>query len=567
MSSSAKHICTICHYDDISKAAVTWCTECEVFFCGDCEKPHKKLIVTMNHKTMSSQDYQKLPTFMQKISSTCRDHNNKLEHYCSFHACPCCDQCITDKHQNCADIKPLSYIIRQVSASASVQLCENDLKDMIENLDKAIKYLKARINTVNTQKTEAFDQILYTRKSVDDYLNKIEQKILDDLESKHSELKLNMACLVQQMEQRLRKLEHIQSEFTKMTQCATELQLYLGLREIEETTSEAAKYIADLKESGDHFSEKNLEVNISSDLLSIIQDVESFGDININTTSSTLLVKTGRKNQAICIPRIDQNKPSLLKRLTVPKNMKFLNIMACLVLPEGKVIILDYNKKQLLLFGNDGIFMREVVTFREYPLDACFVIDHTVAVIFGSANQTALVDVEKNKTIQTIELFHYCYGVASDGRNLIISSDNNKIIKLNLDDMSQTIYKKGVEELYYISLFQGIITGTTSSQNKICCCKSTGEPLWKFQPQDIAEPGGLTYDKNGFVYIASHGNNSIVVVSPDGKTCKTILSEVDGIKSPWAIDINREKGMMVVSSYMSDDRNVTFYDTAFIYKI
>ncbi|VDI61562.1 Hypothetical predicted protein [Mytilus galloprovincialis] len=564
MSSSAKHICTICHCDEVSKTAVTWCTECEVFFCGDCEKPHKKLRLTINHKTISSQDY---PTFIQEISSQCRDHNKNFERYCSVHACPCCDQCITDEHQKCGDMQLLSDAIKQVKESFSVELYKNELVDVNENLNKAIKYLTARINAVNTQKTEAFDEILYTRKSIDDYFNKIEQKVLDDLESKHLELKLNMASIVQQMEQRLHKIEKIQSEFTKMIQCATELELYFGLREIEKTTSEAAKYISDLKESSDHFSEKNLEVKISSDLLSSIQDVKSFGDININTTSSTLLVKTGRKNQALCIPRSDQIKPSLLKKLTIPKDMKFLNILACLILSDGKVIILDYNKKQLLLFSDDGFFIKKVVTFREYPLDACVVIDNTVAVLLGSANKTALVDVEENKIIQKVELFHYCYGVASDGRNLIISSDDNKIIKVNLDDMSQTIFKKGVEELYYIALFQGIITGTTSFQNEICCCKSTGEPLWTFQPQDIAEPGGLTIDKHGYVHIASCRNNSIVVLSPDGKTCKTILSEDDGIKSPWGIDINKEKGLMVVSSFMRDNRRDPFYDTAFIYKI
>ncbi|XP_052106591.1 uncharacterized protein LOC127739060 [Mytilus californianus] len=561
MSSSAKHICTICHYDDISKAAVTWCKECEVFFCGDCEKPHKKLRVTMIHKTMSSQDYQKLPIVMQEISSTCRDHNKKFERFCSFHACPCCDQCITDKHQNCRDMEQLLDNDKQVKVSV-----ENELREVNDDLDKAITYLKTRIRTIDTQKTEAFEQIRYFRKLIDDYLNKIEQKILNDLDSNHSELKLNMASIVLQMEQRLSKIEQIQSEFTKMTQYATELQKYIGLREIKKTTSQTSKYIEDL-ESGDHFIEKNLEVNISSALQSILQDVKSFGDIHINATYSTLKLKAGKKDQAQCIPVIDQIKPKLFKRLTIPQNMKFLNIMACLVLPDDKVIILDYNKKQLLLFSDDGKFMKKVVTFREYPIDACFVRNNTVAVIFGSANQARLVDVEWKTIIQKVEISHCCYGVASDGRNLIISSDNYKITKVNLDDMSQTIFEKGVKELCYISLFQGNITGTTSSQSKICCWKSTGEPFWTFQPEDIVEPGGLTLDKNGFVYIASHGNNSVVVVSPDGKSSRKILSGADEIKAPWAIDINSKTGMMVVSSYISDEGRDTFYDTAFIYKI
>ncbi|XP_052106593.1 uncharacterized protein LOC127739063 [Mytilus californianus] len=569
MASSVNQLCTICHDDGISNSAVTWCTECEVLFCGDCEKPHSKSRLSKNHKTMSAVDYQKLPTFMQEISSQCRDHNKKFELYCSFHACPCCVQCVTDKHQKCQDMKPLSDILQQVKSSASVQLFEKDLNDVKENFDTAIKYLKTRISTINIQKTKAVEEILYSRKTIDDYLDKLEQDILNDLESKPSKLKSNMATLVQQMEQQVSQINQMQSQFTKMTQHATELQMHIGLREIEKTTSQMAKYLEDL-ESGDNFIEKNLEVNISSALQSILQDVKSFGDININSTSSTLQIKAGRKDQAQHLvpkyPRIEKMKPSLLTRLKIPKDKKSLSIFACLILPDGKFILLDYNKRQVLLFSNDGIFIRKVVTFKYYTCDACFVRNNTVAVALRLENKTAMVDIEKNKIIHKINLSHYCYGVASDGKSLIISSGSNggQCTTVNLNDMSHTIVE-GMGGVYHISLFQRNIYGTIYSENKVCCYNSTGEPLWTFQHRDIASPVGLTLDKNGFVYIVSCENSSIVVVSPDGKTCKTVLSQADGIKSVSAIDINRERGMMIVSSKISDDSR--YYDSAFVYKI
>ncbi|XP_071160743.1 uncharacterized protein [Mytilus edulis] len=104
MASSVKHFCTICEYDGISNTAVIWCTECEVFFCGDCEKTHSKSGLSKHHKTMSADNYKKLPTFMQQISSQCRDHNTMIGFYCSFHACPCYVECVTDKHKKYQDI-------------------------------------------------------------------------------------------------------------------------------------------------------------------------------------------------------------------------------------------------------------------------------------------------------------------------------------------------------------------------------------------------------------------------------------------------------------------------------
>ncbi|CAG2230094.1 unnamed protein product [Mytilus edulis] len=380
MASSVKQLCTICNDDGISNSAVTWCTECEVFFCGDCDKTHSKSHLSKNHKTMSAEDYQKLPTFMQEISSQCRDHKKN----------------VTDKHKKCQDMKPLSDILQQVKSSASVQLFEKDLKDVKENLDTAIKYMKTRISTINTQKTKAIEKIRYMRKSIDDYLNKLEQDLLNDLESKHSKLKSNMASLMQQMEQRASQINQIQSQF----------------------------------------------------------------------------------------------------------------------------------------FRNDTIYYRAT---------------------------------KISKIIQTIKLSHNCFGVASDGKTLVITDSYSQCTTVNLSDMSHTILE-GMRGVYCISLFQGNIYGTNNGANKVCCYKATGEPLWTFQHQDIARPRGLTLDKNGFVYIASYGNNSILVVSPDGKICKTILSDADGIKDPHAIDINRETGLMIVSS-LTNQKNELSYQTCFVYKV
>ncbi|CAC5374057.1 unnamed protein product [Mytilus coruscus] len=345
--------------------------------------------------------------------------------------------------------------------------------------------------------------------------------------------------------------------------------MYVGLTEIEKTASQAAKYTEGLKRGG-QFDENNLEVTISSELQSILKDVKSFGDIYINTSPFTLQVKAGRKDQAQylvhTIPRLEQIKPSMLRQLTIPKDMQPIDILACRILPDGKYLILDSHISQshLLLFSNEGMFMREVVTFTRYSPDTCFVRNNTVAVTLGLEKQTALVDVEKNKIIKTIDLSHVCDGVASDNQMLVISSMKKSTI-VNLNDDSNTILKGILANC--VAFFKGNIYGSICKENKVCCYKSTGETLWTFMHHDIEKPGQLTLDKNGFVYIASRGNYKIVVISPDGKTCKTILSEADGIKNNFAIDTNRATGMMIVSSEISIDSEDKSYETAFVYEI
>ncbi|XP_063411933.1 uncharacterized protein LOC134694801 [Mytilus trossulus] len=569
MASLVTDYCTLCNDDGTSTEAVRWCIECEVFLCSDCEKHHKKLRMSKDHNTMSTKDYHNLPKFMQEISSQCSDHKKKYELYCSFHACPCCVTCITDKHKKCQEMKPLSDIIKKVKSSASVQLFEKDLREVKENLEEIIKHLTRRINTSTIQKTKAAEQIRSMRKSIDDFLDKLEQEILDDLDSKQSKLKSQMNTLLQQLKTQANQMSQLQTEFSKM-QYSTKLQTYVGLREIEKTTSEAAQYLKDLK-SGGQLDEVNLELTISSELQSILKDVKSFGDININTSLFTLQLKAVRKDQAQyqvhTTPTIEQINPSFLRQLTIPKDRKYMFIRSCIILPDGKYLILDDQLKKsyksyLLLFSNDRMFMREVVKIKGGSYDICFVRTNTVAVALGSENQIALVDVEKNKIFKSINISHICPSVASDGQILVVSSTEKSTI-VNLNDESHTILE-GVKA-YYVASFKGNIYGTIIMENKVCCYTSSGEALWTFQHNDIICPKGITLDKNGFVYVVSWENNRVVVVSPDGKTCKTILSEADGIKDPWAIDIDRESGIMIVSSRIRvDDGN---YKTAFVYKL
>ncbi|XP_052106465.1 uncharacterized protein LOC127738990 isoform X5 [Mytilus californianus] len=516
MASSNKDVCNLCYDDGTSTEAVTWCTECEVFLCTDCEKHHKKLKTSKDHKTISTKDFNKLPKFMQEISSHCKDHKKKFEIYCSFHACPCCVICITDKHQKCQEMKPLSDILKQVKSSASVQLFKKDLKDVMENFEEIIKYLNSRMKTSNIQKQKASEQIRSMRKSIDDFLNKLEQEILDDLESKQSQLKSKMNTLLQQLKTQANQISQLQSEFSQMTQYATELQMYVGLKEIEKTTSQAAQYIEPLK-SGGQLDENNLEVTISSELKSILKDVKSFGVINLNTSPFPLQVNSGSKDQAQnlvqAIPDIDQIKPSMLRKLTIPEYMKSINIFACRILPDGKYSILDssLDKSHLLLFRNDGMFLREVVAFTGSSFDTCFVRTNTVAVILGSERQTVLVDVDKNEIIKKMDICK-SGSVVSDGQMLVFASMEYNSTTVNLNNEKND--KKGFRSKVlanHVALFKGNIYSTLTAENIVRCFKSTGELLWSITHHSIVSPRGLALDKNGFVYIVSRGNNGISV--------------------------------------------------------
>ncbi|XP_052083239.1 uncharacterized protein LOC127720607 [Mytilus californianus] len=560
MTSRSADICTLCTDDGISNNAITWCTECEVFLCTDCEKHHKRSKASKEHRTMRTVDYRNLPQFMQETSNRCKDHDKKYELYCSFHSCPCCIQCIASKHQKCQDLKPLDDILKDFKSSAAVPILKKDLTDLRESLEEVMRHLRDKIKTIHIQKSKCIQEVRTTRKLLNDYFDKLEREILDDLKSQHSKLASDMEALVQQMENRAKRVDQMQEDFSTMTKYATELQTYIGLREIEKTTSQEAKYLDEL-ESGSQLND--MEITVSSTVKSVLQDVKSLGNISVKSLTKSFQTKTGRKDQAQhlvpMVHGIEQIKPSLLNSLRVP-NGESLKLITCQILPDGTLLLFHYKQNSMIQYNSDGTFMKELMTFKEQPYDVCFVKDNTVAVTLYRATKVLLVDVEKNKLIKTIKLAHGCYGVSSDGEVMIIShKEARKIIILNLKDMSEDILE-GIR-VHRISLFKGNIYGTYYYEDRVDCYRITGELLWTFTHEDIYQPEGIAVDMNGFVYITSCGKDRIVVLSSDGKISRTVLCKEDGILEPYAIDINKELGTMLVACCVDKK------GSAFIFKI
>ncbi|CAG2189754.1 unnamed protein product [Mytilus edulis] len=336
MASPSKDFCTLCKEDNVTTDAVTWCTECEVFLCVECEKHHTRSRTSKDHKTISAENYHELPSFIKATSNLCKVHDKKFELYCSFHACACCVHCTTDKHQSCQTMKPLSEILKQVKSSAAVPLLEQDLKDLKENFEEIIEYMRNRISTNAKQKTEAIQKIRSMRKSIDDCLNQLEQQLLKDLEIQSSILKSEMETRLHKVDKRAKQILKLQNEFSNMTKYATELQTYVGLKEIEKVTSQEKNYIDDLKRSTD-LNERNLHLTTSSDLDFILLDVKSFGEIKVDKRPCNVKANAGRKDQAqylVPTSMLDQVKPSFSNTLKVPegKQMRFVD---CCILPDG----------------------------------------------------------------------------------------------------------------------------------------------------------------------------------------------------------------------------------------
>jgi len=132
-------------------------------------------------------------------------------------------------------------------------------------------------------------------------------------------------------------------------------------------------------------------------------------------------------------------------------------------------------------------------------------------------------------------------------------------VQLHDNSMSLLVKQERFPTNTYVITSGDNICRTNYKTNTVCCHKINGDKLWEFQ--DVAmirTPTGVAVDRYLNVYVASLGNNSLVVISPDGKSCRTVLDDSDGINQPTAIYFDKVKNNLVVCNY---------HGTAFLYKV
>lgn len=202
----------------------------------------------------------------------------------------------------------------------------------------------------------------------------------------------------------------------------------------------------------------------------------------------------------------------------------------------------------MILCDKNGVYVRNILKFSRYPSDVCHIRNNVVAVTLPDAHQVVIVDVETNRIGHTFKMKSKCYGVYCDGKTISVRLPEEKsVVILSIIDGSvkHTISIPGIN----VNRFSGL------NQNRFfinwkeheVLCYNGNSLIWKCN-ENIKDPSGIKIDKNGLIYIACDQSSKIVIVSSDGKSSRPLLSYDDGIRNPWAIDIDRETSTLLVAN-------------------
>ncbi|CAC5382919.1 unnamed protein product [Mytilus coruscus] len=471
-------VCAICDLRHVTSRSIHWCPECEEALCSDCSEHHSLSKGTRGHKTIPISQYQSLPTFVTDIQQFCLYHNEKYQQYCMKHECPTCYKCIKE-HGKCNDVIPLEDVISEVKSSELFRDLERSLVDVLENIKRIREEREKNVQSIQTQKKMITTEIDSIKTRVNQHLDKLKDSVIKELEEVYDDFYGHIQSIISSLKIQEHEIKHCSMEFESITKYASDLQTFLGMREIQ---SKITDHESRLKSMIANKSLENADIQLTIDekVSDILTSIKAFGLITIKkSTSACTNISSNKTRQAqISAP----NRMHSINTIVVELNKKFATICrwlrGCSMTQKGLFIFTDTSSSKEKLEAINGQGKTEYTIQLSTPsiysaFDVELINDNTVAVttgdsfVFGQRNGISVVDLTNRKLTKFIDLPGYSYGITHDGTSLICCVKGKDIHVIRCTDYSITTIPNTVLPRYsYVTTHADTILFSNPDKHK-----------------------------------------------------------------------------------------------------
>ncbi|VDI04289.1 Hypothetical predicted protein [Mytilus galloprovincialis] len=446
----------------------------------------------------------------------------------------------------------LENVIQTAKTSVLLESLDQSLKDIKINIERVVKDRKENLVEIHEQKQKFHDEMKQVRNKINEHLNTLEKRILQELSAAETKVKSQIEDLLGKIAKNTEHINSMENNISAVKDYASDLQAFLGSKMFE---TEIQKYETFLQSLFDDGSLQKIDINckIEDKISDVLATVTSLGSISIESSSPLVVLKTRKEiqTQTRSLPRVPPSSVNDIT-MTLQSKLKFNLITGCSISSTGDIILINCNDHRLLILKEDGTLKSDIPLSIRYPVDGTCIDDKTVAVSFPDSKEIQIINVSTKTVDRTIQTAGDCYGLCYSGGYLLYCNADRGIHKVNMSDNCSTNLVKDNTLSYwdYVATSKDKMFYTNYSTHKVTCCSLTGEKMWEYKDQLVRSPRGISVDKDLNVYIASSGNNSIIVLSSDGKQARKLLEKDDGIGNPYGLAFDVKKEILLVAYYM-----------------
>lgn len=543
-------ICDICMTDDTKKPASTWCAECEESICNDCEQQHSRMKLTKNHKTISVEDYLKLPDSIADIKQECKVHNRKLEIYCLIHNEPCCLSCISWKHGTCQKLKPLIEVVEGVKSSAAFEDLEDRANDINELIGDLIKKKQDDKASFVFQKTGIISEVQKIRKAINNHLDKLTTDLLNKLDNEEKKQSKYIDSFIEKISEMRKNVVQIVYDLKQIRQHASDFQAFLGIHAWNKNIEVEENKWMSLQT--DQMICTDIYIAISPLLMKFEKNVKELGNLEVKSYSAKKILLKKEKQGQVLVSVSNTVDTITLTHIrsfdTTDGSSRTISITGIDMFDDGRIVLADNRRfnNQLFMINHECRFIK-TIPLEDQCFDVAVIEKNTVAITLVEKKKIVFVDVNSSTKQRSIYTRDRCYGIYYTGEQLVVCLDNLTIQLFDLTGNTLSILPIGERSLY-CSVFNNKLYYTAQGGTVSCIYSIdlNGEIIWKFDCQKNERPNGITNDGSGNSFVACWGSNELMVVGQDGKNTRILLTDKNELVGPNAIHYNRKSKTLLI---------------------
>ncbi|CAC5395465.1 unnamed protein product [Mytilus coruscus] len=375
-------------------------------------------------------------------------------------------------------------------------------------------------------------------------LDDLERRILLELDTKYGDCKSEESKFLTRFKKSVQDLSSLREQTSQLKSFASDLQLFLGTRQIN---AAVFKEVKSVKKSIRSVQNYKINFKLNPSVMALMNEIDQFGKISFKTTKTNLPFKEAKVDQAqieIRMPdtnNINNVRLQLQNRFEVTKGKLYKWLSRCTILPNGNLLIANYyGKKELIEYSEDGKHIRDIPCSRP-PFDLTVMDTGRIAVTYGNCKYIEIFNIKNNIVERKVKFEIDCYGISYQDSKLfiiiggIVITDRKVLKTLNIDCGS---YLKATKDRIYFT-----------NKTSVNCISMAGETIWEHTEKSSVNLRGITADDHQNVYVTDIESNTLIAVQHDGRCSRNFLSKTDGFYKPCALHYNKDKKVLLLCNY------------------
>lgn len=386
------------------------------------------------------------------------------------------------------------------------------------------------------------------------HLDKIQEDLIIQLYAVEEKEQLKIRQMLSTLEKKEKEISDNQRNIVKIKQHGTHLQLFLSIKQIEEDVFSKDGILNSLIQE-DNLKNHSLEYKINSAIQNILDDIKSFGDINIEAKPCGIVLSRKKTRQAqTMVPVVNKRSTEnikLKKNKTINTESHGDDTYGCCILSDGRMVFTYFMESTVKVFSDKGFKTVKIPV--GYPCHIVYKSEDNTLVV-KSVGSITIIDLEKEQIKKTIKLDSCRNAISLKNRGCFYNCGETGIQMVSLDEETiMNIVKFEVTDDMpgdcYTAAYGKQIYHTNWVTNVVTCYDQQGKPQWTFRNTNVLKcPRGICEDNDGNVFVVGSVSDNVVVISPDGRRHREVLGVSDGVSAPFSLSYNSSKDQLLVAN-------------------